>query len=282
MNNLISNLQRSAVQVVFKSSFGTGTLLRYKNLNFIVINKHLYSPKAVIQLILCGFNSNTDINLKRNSPNFHYNRVLYSPKDMKWEVSDKYDIVVGLFPSSFDFTVGNCDLFFFPYLSSMSELEFYWSNLYCGDEIFLFGFPRGIFSKFGIPLSLVRKGIVSRLFQSESDLKKYSNTVIIDAMTMQGMSGSPVFKIQSPNSTPKEFEKGVKEGKTKFIGIINQSLYDRKIINQTKIILNDDFSVVQPSFEIGNLMEKLIKKYESGEFGDFKASKGLGFRDENF
>ena len=287
--NIHSILQRSSVQILRKSSYGTGFLFRYEGMNFLCTNKHIISGmqheydfeiKSDVACVFCGFAQGVSNSLKKENPYPNYKRVVYSPKDMIWSYSETFDLAVGLFPSSFDYTAPNCDIFIFPYISKWRDTGFFWHNLEVADEVVLFGFPRAIFKTDGIPLSFMRKGYISRLFNSDLDLGKFKFTIIIDGMTMPGMSGSPVFRIKHLNDKDSNCDQVILGASIRFLGLINQSLYDEVTFQNTKILLNDNFTIVQPANEIGNLAQNLIEKIKKDKDLDFKPSRNTGFRNQ--
>lgn len=303
--NIYSMLQRSAIQLLKGPSYATGFIFRFDGFNFIATNAHFVrdsdschrlEKRSDIECILCGFVTGTKEDVKKNNPYPFSKRISYAPKDMFWHYSSDFDLCVGLLPQSFDFTAPNCDILIFPYLSYWRDTGSFGIELEVGNEVCLFGFPRAMFKNDGIPLSFMRKGIIARVFNSSHDYDKFRNRIIIDAMTMAGMSGSPVFQIASPmtehhNSQTKSSSHLMEQNKAfpqlfhrlcgmdvRFLGLINQSLYDEAFYNNSNIIINDNFSIVQPAFEIGNLASNMIDLMKKGEINDYKPSIGFGFR----
>ncbi len=303
--NIYSILQRSAIQLLKGSSYATGFLFRYNGFNFIATNSHFikdsdsHDPieaRGDIELYLCGFVTGVKEEQKKNNPYPVSKRVSYFPKEILWAYSKEYDLCVGFLPLSFDFTAPNCDILMFPYLSYWRDTGSFGTEVEVGNEVCLFGFPRAIFKSDGIPLSFMRKGIIARVFNSSLDYDKFKNRVIIDAMTMAGMSGSPVFQVIDPiisvnnlqaesnsqiitqkNTYPQLYQ-NISGLNVRFLGLVNQSLYDESFYNNSKLIINDNFSIVQPAFEIGNLASILIELIKKEEIKAYKPSVGLGYR----
>jgi hypothetical protein len=303
--NIYSLLQRSAIQLLKGSSYATGFVFRYEGYNFIATNTHFIrdsdssvsvEKRSDIELILCGFITGSKEEVKKNTPYPVSKRVSYIPKDMFWSYSSDFDLCVGLLPQSFDFTAPNCDILIFPYLSSWRDPGSFGTEFEISNEVCVFGFPRAIFKSDGIPLSFMRKGIIARIFNSSLDHHKFRNRIIIDVMTMAGMSGSPVFHVIHPiiqtknsqiKSNPEEFLQGYRYSQlyqcisgwnVSLLGLVNQSLYDEAVYNNSNIIINDNFSIVQPAFEIGNLAAQLVDLIKKGEIKEYKPSVGFGFR----
>ena len=176
---------------------GTGILILYKNINYIVTNKHIAQMP------------NLSIGINTKDPNlpiihYHFDTMIALTKE-HWRISDVFDIAairLG-YPSSWGDTL---DI-----LSIGVSLFKPSSEVFEGAEVYVLGFPLGI--------GVVTKGKYSPVYRGGIvALKERNEEFLIDSNIFPGNSGGPVFT--APQLYNPEAGSIISGGSAAFIGIV--------------------------------------------------------------
>ena len=166
------------------SPIGTGFLLSYKNLAFLVTNRHVVEDKKTknIREDLCVLYNLSKIADSQIIPL----KDIHETTACKWVFHPNENIDIAVSP--FLWNPVESDLVFIPKdifqtINTVAE----------GDDLFFLGFPLalgvGAIIKIGEPkriTPIVRSGIIS--FKNEAE-----KTLLVEAASFPGSSGSPVF-----------------------------------------------------------------------------------------